>query len=84
MGPQVTDKPPFSDLTTMGSNVDPQVLFNDPRYVHQPDMPDGEPDLHELIRMVQKLEHRVRKLEHRVQKLEALDAMGNCWIGDRA
>src|SRR5208282_5753740 len=46
---------PFVDLTTAGASVDPQTLLNDPRYVPQPDMPDGEPDYHELVVMVHNL-----------------------------
>src|SRR5208282_439884 len=54
---------PFVDLTTAGASVDPQTLLNDPRYVPQPVLPEGEPDYHKLVFMVRDLE-KVSRLQH--------------------
>ncbi len=72
------NKPPI-DLTTAGASVDPQTLFNDPRYVPQPDMPDGEPSYHELVVMVQRLERDLQgiKAQFRTMHVEMVEYARN-------
>ncbi len=78
-------RPPFVDLTVMAADIPPQSILNDPRYVPQPDMPEGEPDIHDLIVMVRQVDaerraiidvnyrlfKRVRSAENIVAALEA-------------
>ena len=75
----MTDKLPAVDLTTAGASVDPQTLFNDPRYVPQPDMPDGEPSYHELVVMVQRLERDLQgiKAQFRTMHIEMVEYARN-------
>jgi hypothetical protein len=51
------------DLTTLGATVTPALLFAHPDYVACPEMPEGEPDHHELVAMVRTLEQRLVALE---------------------
>ena len=66
------DKLPFVDLTTAGASVDPQTLLNDPRYVPQPDMPEGEPDYHELVFMVLNLNIMVLRQSQEIAALKGI------------
>ena len=75
---QIPQPPPPVDLTTMGAAVDPAALRAHPDFRQVPELPEGEPDFHELVRLVRRLEDRQRELfAWQADASRAITVLGN-------